>query len=477
MRIVLVFLTVLSLALLASCRPKHSSLSQKPNYLFIMVDDLNDWVGCMEGHPQVKTPNIDRLASNGLLFLNAHAQTAICNPSRTSIMTGLYPRSTGIYFNAGNIEDSPVASKAELMTRRFEREGYEVLGAGKLYNNQDQKYMENYADGFGRFGPFPDEKLSSYEGHPLWDWGVYPEEDSITPDYKVANWAIEKLGSEIKEPFFLGVGFFRPHVPMYAPKEWFDLYPVDSIILPEIRNNDLEDISEYAINVTSLEHIEPPHDWILKNSQWKPLVQSYLASVSFVDHQIGTVLEALENSSYAENTIIVLLSDHGFHLGEKRIWAKQTLWEESTRVPLIFSGKNIPKGAVCNRPVQLLDIYPTLLELSELKISDQLAGHSLKPLIADPHSEWPHISMTSFGPGNYAIRSDNYRYIKYLDGSEEFYDHINDQNEWNNLIDTPEMAEQIKWHRKFLPNQAYPILGSGSTGHKAYQSAKELLSR
>ncbi len=448
-----------------------------PNYLFIMVDDLNDWVGCMNGHIQVRTPNIDKLAAKGVLFSNAHAQTAICNPSRTSIMTGLYPETTGIYFNAGNIEDSPIAKKAELMTRRFEREGYEVLGAGKLYNSQDEKYMEDYAGSFGRFGPLPDQKLTSYDGHRLWDWGIYPKNDSLTPDYKVANWAIEELAGELNEPFFMGVGFFRPHVPMYAPEAWFDIYPLENVILPEIKENDMEDISKYAQNVTSLEHIEPPHDWILENDQWKPLVQSYLASVSFVDHQIGKVMDALEKSTYAENTIIVLFSDHGFHLGEKRIWAKQTLWEESTRVPLIFSGKNIPKGKVCSRPVQLLDIYPTLLELSDLKVSDQLEGHSLKPLIDEPNADWPHVAVSSFGPGNYAIRTDHYRYIRYLDGSEEFYDHIHDKNEWDNRIDNPELKEQINWHRSYVPDQAHPILGAGSTGHKAYQSAKDVIGK
>ncbi len=458
------------------CRNEEKSIShQKPNYLFIMVDDLNDWVGCMNGHPQVETPNIDRLASKGMLFSNAHAQTAICNPSRTSIMTGLYPEATGIYFNAGNIEDSPVANGAELITRRFEREGYEVLGAGKLYNSKDQEYMKNYGGSFGRFGPLPEKKLSDYDGHQLWDWGSYPQYDSMTPDYKVAKWAIEKLEDDLKEPFFLGVGFFRPHVPLYAPKEWFDLYPLDSVILPAIYESDLGDISEYAKNVTSLEHIEPPHQWILDNHQWKPLVQAYLASISFVDHQIGEVLDALDKSAFRENTIIILFSDHGFHLGEKRIWAKQTLWDESTRVPLIFSGRGIPEGEECKRPVQLLDIYPTLLELSSLEIMDQLQGNSLKPLLMDKNANWPYVARSSFGPGNYAIRSDHYRYIKYLDGSEEFYDHISDENEWYNLISKPEMIKQINWHRQFIPDQAHPVLGDGSTGHKAYRSAKDLI--
>ncbi|MEQ8556009.1 MAG: sulfatase [Cyclobacteriaceae bacterium] len=476
-RVSQLFLFAGSLILLLTCCEQRKENSQRtPNVVLILIDDLNDWVRCMDGHPLVKTPNIDKLASMGVLFTNAHAQTAICNPSRVSFMTGLYPSSTGIYFNTGNIEDSPAASKGMLMTGRFEKEGYNVIGAGKLYSQGDLKYMTNHAGRFGGFGPLPDEKLTKYEGHQLWDWGIYPEEDTLTPDFKVAEWAVNQLKSGLQEPFFLGVGFFRPHVPMYAPQKYFDLYPLDSIQIPQVNPQDLEDLSEYAINLTRLEHIEPSHEWIIENNEWKHLVQAYLASISFVDTQVGKVLNALEGNQLEENTYILLVSDHGFHLGEKQVWAKQTLWEESTRVPLIIAGPGIPSREVCEKPVQLLDIYPTLLDLTELEADDYLEGRSLRPLLVDSKAPWPYIARSSFGPGNYAIRSENFRYIKYLDGSEEFYDHTIDESEWNNLIGDLDYKEKIAWHRSFLPTtNGSPILGSGSTGHKAYAASGAIL--
>ncbi|MDX1640058.1 MAG: sulfatase [Balneolaceae bacterium] len=462
-------LAVILFGLCSSCKStKHS----KPNIIFITVDDLNDWVGVMGGHPQTSTPNIDRLASNGMFFSNAHAQTAICNPSRSSFMTSMYPSSTGIYFNSGRIDESKTAKKNVVLTKRFEKGGYYVTGAGKLFHSgSDGLYIENHAGHFGGFGPLPEQKLSSYSGHRLRDWGVYPENDDQTPDYKIAEWGTKQIGVNHDSPLFLGLGFYRPHVPFYAPQKWFDLHPLDTIKLPKTNPNDLKDISTYAIKLASLN--KPPHDWVLMNNQWSKLVQSYLASVSFVDHQIGKVLDTLENSSYKDNTYVILFSDHGFHLGEKELWSKQTLWETSTHVPLIITGPGIPQGKVCDKPVELLDIYPTLLELTGLETDPNLEGNSLVPLLKNPKAEWPHIARSSFGPGNYAIRTENYRYIHFNDGSEEFYDHTKDPHEWDNQINNPEYSNIIKKLKAFEPEKYHSILGSGSTGHEAYKVAEE----
>lgn len=463
------------LSMLFSCSGAKHQQDPSPNILLIIVDDLNDWVGCLGGHPQVETPNIDYLASKGVLFANAHCQTAICNPSRTSIMTSLYPSTTGIYFNAGNLEDSPVIDCDDVLTRRFEKEDYYVCGAGKIFHGgRDHFYMENYAGEFGGFGPLPKEKLTTFSGHQLWDWGPYPDRDDQMPDHRISDWGVNQLQKKYDKPFFIGIGFYRPHVPLYVPQKWFDLYPLETIQLPDIKQQDLNDISQYAFNLTHLEHIEPTHEWILENDQWNNLVQAYLACISFVDYQIGKVVNALENSPYKENTYIVLYSDNGFHLGEKGIWAKQTLWEESTRVPMIVVGPDIPEGKVCIQPVQLLDIYPTLLEITGHEADPELEGHSLVPLLKEPEAAWPYPARSSFGPGNYAIRSERYRYIHYNDGSEEFYDHKTDPHEWYNQINKPEFAEIIKEHKAFLPETSYPILGSGSTGHKAYAAAEAL---
>ena len=200
-----------------------------------------------------------------------------------------------------------------------------------------------------------------YKRQRLWDWGSLDIEDEESEDCQIANWAVNILSEDNKKPFWLGVGFFKPHVPFIAPKKWFDQYPLDSIQLPEIIDGDLNDISEYAKSLSRYGHVAPSHKWVVSNNQWGSLVRSYLACVSFVDDQVGKVLDALERSDKVLNTYVILYSDHGFHLGEKEKWAKRSLWKNSTKVPLIISGPGIPKGEKCDLPVQLLDVYPTLL--------------------------------------------------------------------------------------------------------------------
>lgn len=447
----------------------------RPNVLLISIDDLNDWIGCMGGHPQAKTPNIDKLAARGVLFSNAHCQAPVCNPSRASMMTSLYPSTTGIYFLNPDLGESPRACKNALLTHRFEHEGYHVTGAGKIYHgHQNMKYLPNYAGSFGAFGPIPKKKLAAFPGHKLWDWGAFPERDEQMPDHKIAAWGVKQLKKQHSKPLFLATGFYRPHVPQYAPQKWFDMYPLESVKLPTVIEDDLKDISRYGINLTRLKHVSPTHEWVMKNNEWKPLVQSYLACVSFVDHQVGRMLEALDNSSYKDNTIIVLYTDHGFHLGEKERWAKRSLWQDGTRVPIIIAGPGVVRGKVCKKPVQLLDIYPTLLDLAGLKADPKLEGHSMAPLLRKPDTDWPHMARTSFGPGNYSIRSERYRYIHYNDGSEEFYDHSTDPHEWHNLADKSDLAAVIAKHKAFLPKEQHAVLGNRSTGHNAYSAAEKI---
>ena len=462
-------LTLYLLALLASVSVA-SAADKRPNVLLIGVDDLNDWIGCLGGHPQAKTPNIDRLAARGMLFANAHCQSPVCNPSRASMMTSLYPATTGVYFLSPDFGGTPVGKKATPMTLRFQEDGYHVSGAGKIYHgSQNKKYLPNYASNFGGFGPVPKKKITSFPGHPLWDWGVFPkDDDSLMPDYKTAAWGVEQLKNKTKEPFFLATGFFRPHVPQFASQKWFDMHPAEEVKLPVIKGGDLDDVSEYAINLTRLKHVAPTHDWVVENKEWKPLVHSYLASVSFADAQVGKVVDALANSPQADNTYIVLFSDHGFHLGEKQRWAKRSLWEDSTRVPLIIVGPGVTKGKICRKPVELIDVYPTLLDLAGLSADAKHEGNSLVALLENPAAEWNHMARTSFGPGNVAIRSERFRYIHYNDGSEEFYDHKDDPHEWTNQIKNADFADQVNAHRGRLPKRFHPILGNGSTGHKAF---------
>ncbi len=445
----------------------------RPNILLIAVDDLNDWIGCMGGHPQAQTPNMDSLAARGVLFSNAHCQAPVCNPSRASMMTSLYPSTTGIYFLNPDLSQSPIARKNTLLPRRFENAGYYVTGAGKLFHaNQNEKYMPNYGGAFGGFGPLPEKKLSPFPGVKLWDWGAYPESDEKMPDYKIAAWGVEQIEKKHDEPFFIGTGFYRPHVPQYAPQKWFDLYPLDTLKLPAVLENDLGDVPPYGVNLTRLKHISPTQEWVLKNDQWKPLVQSYLACVSFVDDQVGKLLTALDASPYKDNTYIVLYTDHGFHLGEKERWAKRSLWEDGTHTPVIIIGPDVAKGKVCTKPIQLMDIYPTLLDLTGMKADPKHEGHSFARLLRNPDAQWPHMARTSFGPGNYAIRSEQFRYIHYNDGTEEFYDHATDPHEWHNLINKPDLVTVIDEHRAALPKTKHAILGKGATGHHAFEATE-----
>lgn len=466
------------IALVMAILPIHLSqdvlAAERPNVVLISIDDLNDWVGCLAGHPQANTPNIDRLAEGGVLFRNAHCQAPVCQPSRASLMVSRLPSSTGLYFLNPGLQQSEVTKNEATVPEAFAAAGYQVMGAGKLFHSKDNARVFNsvgeYGGSFGGFGPRPKEKISQPHGHPLWDWGAYPEKTTDMPDYKLATWAQRKLSENYDKPYFLAVGFYRPHVPMYVPQAWYDMHPRKDVLIPLIQEHDLKDLSSYAINLVTLEHVSPTHSWMQESGQWQYAVQSYLASVTFVDHCVGMALDALENRKDADNTIVCLFSDHGFHLGEKERWAKRSLWEDGTRVTMAISGPNIAP-AICDRPVGLIDIYPTLLDLTSQPKNANHEGQSLVPLLKKPDLEWERPAITTFGPGNHAIRSTRWRYIRYVDGSEELYDHNADPHEWTNLAADPQMKEILDQHRPRLPQTEQPILGADSTGHHAYNAA------
>lgn len=442
------------------------SLSDKrPNVLFIAIDDLNDWLGCMDGHPNTKTPNMDRLASKGVLFKNAHCQAPLCGPSRASIMSGLRPSTTGIY---GMVDDEKIkqdnkaTADITFLPEYFKNHGYHTMGIGKLFHQHapDGLFDESGGRAPG-FGPSPDKRFAwegrggENYGRTSTDWGAYPAEDSLMPDYQSSQWAIERMQRDYTLPFFLAVGFLRPHVPLYAPQIWFDLHPPEKLVMPPFKANDLDDVPEIALQINDLPMM-PSTDWALKSGNWKYIVQAYLASVSFVDHQVGQLLDALENSPYADNTIIVLWSDHGYRLGEKGTFAKHCLWEEATHAPLMVIGPGIPSGKVVNEPVELLSIYPTLLELSGLPIYERNEGRSLVPLIKGEKTNQEWYALTTYGMNNHAIRTDRFRYIQYEDGSEELYDHDADPFEWYNVAGNTEYLKDKDSLQKYLPNSNAP---------------------
>ena len=438
--------------------------ARQPNVLLICIDDLNDWVGCLQGHPQVLTPHIDRLAKRGVLFTNAHCQAAVCEASRTSFMTGKLPSSTGLYLLGPGLRASPVLKDAKTLPEHFADHGYETLGVGKIYHHLSgletfQTYGPNQS-----FGPLPKKedggKINYKQGHPLWDWGAFPSDEKAMPDYRIATWAVEQIQQKRDKPLFLAIGLCRPHVPMYAPPKYFDMYPpLDEIVLPEVKTDDRDDIPDYGKRLTA-GFPAPRHAWFLERTddmQWQKAVKAYLASITLADAQVGRVLDALDKSEIAQNTIVVLLSDHGFHMGEKQRWAKRSLWSESTRVPFIIAGPRIKPHRKSHQPVGLIDMYPTLVELCGLKDPGDLEGLSLTPQLEDVNKKRVP-TLSTWWVDNHAIISERYRYIRYADGSEEFYDHQNDPHEWHNLAGNKEVAMLIKQHQEHLPKVNYPAL-------------------
>lgn len=440
--------------------------ADKPNILFIAIDDQNDWIGCLGGHPQAKTPHIDGLAKRGTVFLNAHCQSPLCNSSRTSLMTGLRPSTTGIYGLAPWFRTLDEYKDLVSLPQYLRQHGYKTYSTGKIYHgNLGRRPSDNEFDVIGpgaNSRPWPKDKLvkNTPNPHPLVDWGVFPHKDEDKGDWKVASWAVDRLQEKPKEPFFLSVGFFLPHVPCYATQKWFDLYPEDSLELPPIKRGDRADTPRFSWYL-HWKLPEPRLKFLEEANEWKNLTRSYLACVSFVDSQVGRVLAALEESGQADNTIVVLWSDHGWHVGEKEITGKNTLWDDGTRVPLIFAGPGVSKEGRCTKPAELLDMYPTLVDLCGLPRKEGLEGHSLMPQLEDANAprNWPAI--TTHNHDNHGVRTEHWRYISYADGSQELYDMRKDPNEWNNLADDEQYASVIKEHRRFMPQQsAKPAAGS-----------------
>lgn len=417
--------------------------AEKPNILFIAVDDLNDWAAYFE-NPQAITPNMDQLAREGVWFSRAYCQYPICGPSRASLMSGLYfhqLNSPKLQADDKFVEASIEAMGSKLLHGYFKQHGYKTMAVGKILHQHLPGKNLDLSGGRGDWDFLEDEKTGKkikLEWQPqvtLTDWGAWEQPEEEMSDSETATWAVARLKEKHNKPFILMVGFLRPHAPWYVPQKYFDLYDREKINLPDYKANDLDDVPAAATNMISDGY--PRTDWAIKNNKWKDIVHSYLASITFVDSKVGQVLDALNHSPYKDNTIVVLWSDHGYHMGEKNTFQKHTLWERSSRSPLIFrlpqSMKSEQSQGCCKQVVGLIDIYPTLVELCNLPANDKVAGRSLKRLLDNPQTEWNHPALT-YGPdGARAVRHQHYRYIEYGDGSKELYDHQKDPNEWNNL--------------------------------------------
>ncbi len=432
------------------CPAGEAMPARKPNVLFIAVDDLNHWVRHLGRNPQALTPNLDRLAKKGVTFTRAYCAAPVCNPSRAALLSGLRPGSTGVYDNG---EDWRTVVPPDLtLVTRFRQHGYWTGGAGKIYHggfDRDAEWQE-YCRG-GKPVPAPVKR----DNVGIIRWGEVEGGDETGHDRPTADWTIEQLKVERDRPFLLCCGFFKPHMPWEVPKKYFDLYPLDKIELPPFREDDLDDIPPAGLKMAG----SGLHDDMVKAGKWKDAVRAYLAAVTYADHEIGRVLDALDASPSRDDTIIVLWGDHGWHLGEKHHWRKFSLWEEATRAPLLWVVPGVTRpGTVCERTVDFMSIYPTLCELAGLPAPPHVEGTSIRKLLADPTTPWERPAITTFHRGNHAVRSERWRYIHYADGGEELYDEAADPYEWTNLAGKPELASVKAELAKWLPGINKPAL-------------------
>ena len=415
----------------------------RPNVLFIAADDLNHWVGHLGRNKQVRTPNIDRLAARGVTFTRAYTAAPICNPSRAALMSGLRPSTTGVYENTTDWR--PLISREKTLITHFRANGYRTLGAGKIYHGSLDRQAE--WDEYGTVARSPCKLLNPTDGVGAIKFSPVACGDEAISDYSIADYGIAQLQRRHDRPFLLTIGFRKPHMPWNVPKKYFDMYPLDTIELPPYQEADLGDVPPSGVKMARLPAAASPdvpsdHELILKSGRWKEAVQAYLATITYVDGQIGRVLDALDRSAYRDNTIVVFFGDHGWSLGEKHHWRKFALWEEATRAPLIWVAPGVTKpGMASHRTVDFMSIYPTLSELCGLPIPSHVEGASIRTLLANPGAEWDRPAVTTHGYKNHAARSETWRYIRYENGEDELYDETKDPYEWTNLAKNPKYGK------------------------------------
>jgi len=440
----------------------------RPNVLMIAVDDLSDYISILQNHPGIKTPNFDRLAKRSVNFTRAYCAAPLCNPSRVAVCTGMTPHQTGIYQLDDFMAKSAPAIAAVAMEEQFKRHGYDTYLTGKYYHGNPVNWWPEKrmaATWTERKPPFSNHGPILKNGNNVMGSGVHaigpaPGDGETMPDVDILNNTQRWLKQKHEKPFFLVHGISKPHLSFVVPQRFFDMYPLDSIVLPETPDDDYSDIppvvKEKVLNSQDLEHFIRIRK---AGNGWKEVMQAYLASISFCDWILGQVLDSLAASPYAESTIIVVWSDHGYHIGEKEKLHKRSLWSQTCRVPFLISipGMNTASRN-CAAPVSLLDIFPTLNEVCRLDqdVPQALAGHSLAPLLKNPDAPWPHLALTSSAPGNAAVSDPRYRYIRYADGSDELYDHQNDPREYRNLAKQPDFKPVIARLAESLPKSWTP---------------------
>jgi arylsulfatase A-like enzyme len=472
------YLFSLVILVLLTSRQAYAREQEKPNVLFIVIDDLNDWVGAFGGNPQAITPNIDRLAEKSVVFQNTNCPGPVCGPSRSALLSGFMPHRSGIYSNSQNMLHSDIIQDHATLPEYFSKNGYLTISKGKIFHkhktergvDHGQWAFDIWEQESGGGGVQTDKYFDRNKGiingvkqdNPKFTggggsgfrWGPTEGPKEVTKDYKTAQWFAEKLNQHYSRPFFMAVGISKPHLPFIVPEEYFDMYALDTLKIPEHREDDLLDI----LDKQGRQVFQPTEDykWVNQDEElFKRAVRAYMAASTYADECAGVILDALKNSNYADNTIVVLFGDHGWHLGEKLRFRKATLWKEATQLPLLIHRPGMKQKQYCQRTVNLIDLYPTLIDLCDLPAKSELDGESLVPLLENPDLKW-HPTVTDRSEGSHSVMSEEWHYVIHSNGAEELYDLINDPYEWNNLIrsDSKEAEKAKEYLKTYLPENS-----------------------
>lgn len=439
-----------------------------PNVLFIALDDLNDWIEPLGGHPQARTPNLKRFAEEATNFTHSYCASPSCLPSRTALLTGIHSYHSGVYTNYQYWREA--MPEAETLPMHFMKKGYWAAGAGKIFHNDqpdppswDDYYPSKKKQMPDYFRPKPQGQTATMPVFPNmymdFDWGPIDQPMEETGDYQSVNWVTEQLKKKHDRPFFLACGIYRPHNPWYVPRKFYEMFPLETVRLPKVLLNDLDDVGERAREIAR--RGGGYHKHVTEAGLWKSAVQGYLAAITYADELVGHLMAALKASPYARNTIVVIWSDHGWQLGEKEHWRKFALWENVVRNVLMIKvprgipglSEGSPAGKPCHRIVSLVDLFPTLLELCGFPQKKGLDGHSLVPLLRNPEAAWNYPALTTFDFSEFSVRVEGWRYTRYIDDSEELYHDEEDPEEWVNLAADPKYSEIKKRLARSIPEK------------------------
>ncbi|MEZ5400605.1 MAG: sulfatase [Bryobacteraceae bacterium] len=450
--------TLLSAPLLAA------EQRRPPNVLMLIADDMNDY-GFFGAYPGVRIPNLDRFKRSACTFERAYCASPACVPSRAAVFSGLYPHTTGAYRNGCDPWTKPPLDKTENMIECFKRNGYTTFGRGKILHaptapEREKTMWDNQYFG-GGFGPFPPKQDLEIPTDRWWGTTAWQRPDSEFPDVPNAEAIIDILAQKHEKPFFAVYGLWRPHTPFTAPKRFFDMYRPEDMQVPPAgyKEDDLADTPPEARMLSKVWGERFEATGRNNPASWRRFLHAYAACTTFADWSLGRVLDAIDASPHANDTIVVFWSDNGYHCGEKDHWEKTTLWEQSARVPAAIRVPSVTRpGSVCARTIGLIDIFPTLAEFCRLR-TGRVEGRSLAPLCRNPRAKWDRPALTTYGENYAAVRDERFRYIRYPDATEELYNHTEDPHEFRNIAGAPASAPIKKRLATLIPGRFAPTLG------------------